>query len=55
MGSIPLGTPGTDSARRKLAKNARSTVLLPVGAYSAREVKKLLQSQPARSREGQSI
>ena len=38
----------------KFSRKSRSTKVAPVNANSAREVKKLSQSHPARSREGQS-
>ena len=55
MGSIPGSTPGNTVASTKLDRKAFSTSLFPVRKCSVRLVKKLSQSQPARSREGQSM
>ena len=55
MGSIPFGRKSKESGIRKFSRNAFSTVVFPVSAYSTRAVKKLSHSHPALSREGQSM
>ena len=55
IGSIPAGIRGNSVAIKKFSKNPFSTLESPVRSFSTLPVKKLSQSHPARSRDGQSI
>ncbi len=55
MGNMPSGRCSKRSGSRKFSKKLRSINVVPVRSQALRAVKKLSHSQPARSRDGQSM